>query len=66
MAPVSDRRRFAAMIVLFLIGFGMVAMADAFRAYWPLFLTPLPYAAIPWMIARTALPAPASAEPGSE
>lgn len=52
MDPVSERRRFAAMIVLFLIGFGMVALANALNAYWPLFLTPLPYAAIPYMIAH--------------
>jgi hypothetical protein len=30
----------------------MVALASALDAYWPLFLTPLPYAVIPWMIAR--------------
>jgi hypothetical protein len=40
------------MIVLFLAGFGMVALASALDAYWPLFLTPLPYAVIPRMIAR--------------
>lgn len=49
---MSERRRYAAMIVLLLVGFGMVALASALDAYWPLFLTPLPYAVIPWMIAR--------------
>jgi hypothetical protein len=53
MSAVSERRRYAAMIVLFLVGFGMIALARAIDAYWPLFLTPLPYAVIPWMIART-------------
>jgi hypothetical protein len=42
------------MVVLFLVGFGMVALASALDSYWPLFITPLPYAAIPWMIARGA------------
>lgn len=50
---MSERRRYAAMMVLFLVGFGMIALASALDAYWPLFLTPLPYAVIPWMIART-------------
>jgi hypothetical protein len=62
MSAMSGRRMYAAMIVLFLIGFGMVAMASAFDSYWPLFVTPLPYAAIPWMISRTALARPV--EPG--
>jgi len=50
---VSEGRRYAAMIVLFLVGFGMIALASALDVYWPLFLTPFPYAVIPWMIART-------------
>jgi hypothetical protein len=52
MTAVSERRRFAAIVVLFLIGFGMVALADALDAWWPLYVTPLPYAVIPWMIVR--------------
>jgi len=47
---VSDRRRSAAIVVLFLVGFAMIALADALDAYWPLFLTPLPYAVIPYLI----------------
>ena len=47
---VSDRRRFLAIVALFLIGWGMVALADALDAWWPLFLTPLPYAAIPYLV----------------
>jgi hypothetical protein len=47
---VSDRRRSAAIVVLFLLGFAMIALADALDAYWPLFLTPLPYAVIPYLI----------------
>lgn len=47
---MNERQRFAAMIVLFLVVFGMVALADALDAYWPLFVTPLPYAVIPWLV----------------
>lgn len=47
---MSARRRSAAIVVLFLLGFAMIALADALDAYWPLFLTPLPYAAIPYLI----------------
>jgi hypothetical protein len=47
---VSEGRRFAAIVVLFLAGFAMVALADALDAWWPLFLTPLPYAAIPYLV----------------
>ena len=50
MSPVGDRRRYAAMIVLFAIGFGLVALASAVDSTWPLFLTPLPYAVIPWLV----------------
>ncbi len=49
---MSQTRRFAAIVVLFLIGWGMVALADALDAWWPLFLTPLPYAVIPWLVVR--------------
>ena len=49
---MSERRRFVAIVGLFLIGFGMVALADAFDSYAPLFLTPIPYALIPWIIVR--------------
>jgi hypothetical protein len=52
MAAVSEGRRFATIVVLFLIGFGMVAVADALDAWWPLFVTPFPYAVIPWLIVR--------------
>jgi hypothetical protein len=51
---MSARRRFAAIAILFLIGFGMVALADALAAYWPLFLTPIPYAVIAWMVVHEA------------
>ena len=32
------------------IGFGLVALASAVDSTWPLFLTPLPYAIIPWLV----------------
>lgn len=47
---MSGRRRTAAIIVLFLLGFAMIALADALDASWPLFVTPLPYALIPYLI----------------
>jgi hypothetical protein len=45
-----ERRRFATIVFLFLVGFAMVGLADALRAWWPLFLTPIPYAAIPYLV----------------
>jgi len=66
---VSEPRRFLAIVLLFLIGFGMIALANALDAYWPLFLTLIPYSVIPWMIVRherelatSAAPVPASGE----
>jgi hypothetical protein len=47
---VGDARRFAAMLVLFAIGFGLIALASAVDSTWPLFLTPIPYAVIPWLV----------------
>jgi hypothetical protein len=41
-----------AIILLFTLGFGLVALASAAGATWPLLLTPLPYAAIPWIVVR--------------
>lgn len=52
---MSEGRRLAVIVLLLLIGFGMVALADAVDAWWPLFLTPLPYAVIPWMIVNEGL-----------
>ena len=49
---MSQGRRFAAIVVLFLIGFSMVALADALDEWWPLFVTVIPYTAIPWLIVR--------------
>jgi hypothetical protein len=47
---VTQARRTTAIVVLFAIGFAMVALADALDAWWPLFLTPIPYAAIAWLV----------------
>ena len=41
-----------AIVLLFAIGFGLVALASAVSSTWPLFLTPLPYAAIAWIVVR--------------
>lgn len=45
-----ERRRFAAIIVLFLIGFGLIALASSVDSTWPLFVTVIPYAVIPWLV----------------
>ena len=42
------------MALLFATGFGLVALASAASATWPLFLTPLPYAGIAWLVVRAA------------
>ena len=47
---MSEQRRFAAMIVLFLIGFGLIGLASTVDSTWPLFVTVIPYAAIPWIV----------------
>ena len=49
---MTQSRRTGAIIVLFLIGFGMIALADALDAWWPLFVTPIPFAAIAWLVVR--------------
>lgn len=40
-------------MLLFLLGFGLVALASAAGAAWPLLLTPLPHAAIAWIVVRS-------------
>jgi hypothetical protein len=62
-ASVTQARRTAAIVVLFAIGFAMIALADLLEAWWPLFVTPVPYAAIAWLVVRgddedAAAPAP--------
>jgi hypothetical protein len=52
MPRVTEGRRIAAIALLFAIGFGLVALASAVSSTWPLFLTPLPYAAIAWIVVR--------------
>jgi hypothetical protein len=47
---VLERRRFAAMVVLFLIGFGLIGLASSVDSTWPLFVTVIPYAVIPWLV----------------
>jgi hypothetical protein len=54
---VTERRRFAAMIVLFLIGFGLIGLASTVDSTWPLFVTVIPYAAIPWIVVHADEPA---------
>ena len=47
---MSERRRIAAIALLFLIGFGLIALSSSLGATWPLLLTPLPYATIAWIV----------------
>ncbi len=47
---MSGRRRIAAIVLLFFIGFGLIALASSLGATWPLLLTPLPYATIAWIV----------------
>lgn len=47
---MTERRRTAAIVLLFLIGFGLIALASSLGATWPLLLTPLPYATIAWIV----------------
>ena len=60
---MSEGRRFAAIVVLFLIGFSMVALADALDEWWPLFVTVIPYSVIPWLIVRHEREVAAAAAP---
>jgi hypothetical protein len=49
------------MVVLFLIGFGLIGLANAVDSSWPLFVTVIPYSIIPWLVVHaddpTAMPA---------
>jgi hypothetical protein len=54
---VNDPRRFAAMAVLFLIGFGLIGLASAVDSTWPLFVTVIPYVMIPWIVVHADEPA---------
>jgi hypothetical protein len=65
MPTMTEPRRLAAIVVLFLIGFGLIGLASQVDSTWPLFVTVLPYSAIPWLVvhedvaaarARTPLP----------
>jgi hypothetical protein len=53
---VIERRRFAAMGVLFLIGFGLIGLASSVDSTWPLFVTVIPYAVIPWLVVHADEP----------
>ena len=59
-----ERRRFAAMVVLFLIGFGLIGLASSVDSTWPLFVTVIPYAVIPWLVVHAD--DPAAGEPAGE
>lgn len=52
MRSMTEGRRRLAIVVLFVIGFALVGLASLVDSTWPLFLTVLPYAAIPWLVVR--------------
>jgi hypothetical protein len=61
---VSEGRRILAIVLLFAIGFGLIALASTAGATWPLLLTPLPYAAIPLIVVRADERPPEAADDG--
>jgi hypothetical protein len=62
MRAMTDRRRLTAIVLLFLIGFGLVGLASAVDSAWPLLITPIPYAMIPWIVVKADDEPPADAE----
>jgi hypothetical protein len=61
---VTERRRITAIVLLFLIGFGLIGLATAADATWPLLITPFPYAAIAWIVVRRDDPQPGAEDEG--
>ena len=62
----DERRRLTAIAILFAIGFALVFLASAVSSTWPLFITPIPYAVIAWIVVHAddeTGPAPSAAEP---
>ena len=47
---MSEGRRLVAIVVLFLIGFGLIGLASQVDSTWPLFVAVLPYSVIPWLV----------------
>lgn len=47
---MSEGRRLTAIVVLFLIGFGLIGLASQVDSTWPLFVTVIPYSVIPWLV----------------
>ena len=62
---MSEGRRLAAILVLFLIGFGLIGLASQVDSTWPLFATVIPYSLIPWLVVHEDAGAPGTAEPDS-
>jgi hypothetical protein len=50
----DERRRLTAIVILFTIGFALVFLASAVSSTWPLFITPIPYAVIAWIVVQAA------------
>ena len=60
---MSRGRRMAAIVVLFLIGFGLIGLASQVDSTWPLFVTVIPYSVIPWIVVHEDAGGPDTAEP---
>lgn len=60
---MSEGRRLAAILVLFLIGFGLIGLASQVDSTWPLFATVIPYSVIPWLVVHEDAAASGPAEP---
>ena len=60
---MTEGRRLAAIVVLFLIGFGLIGLASQVDSTWPLFVTVIPYSVIPWLVVREDASTPSSARP---
>ena len=62
---MSGGRRLAAIVVLFLIGFGLIGLASQVDSTWPLFVAVIPYSVIPWIVVQEDTGASGTAEPGT-
>jgi hypothetical protein len=61
---VSERRALWAIVVLFLIGFGLLGLASSVNSTWPLFVSVIPYALIPWIVVHRDVATPSTLDEG--
>jgi hypothetical protein len=63
---MTEGRRLVAIVVLFLIGFGLIGLASQVDATWPLFVTVLPYSVIPWLVVNEDAASPGAGTPAAD